>query len=354
MKNYIILLISICTLFSFSYTLGDKPTEDPIGTLKVAYNMDLSPGNVAVSKGGRVFSTVHPLRRGDLQFMEIVGDNEYIPFPNKEMQSTPETISNSNFDSPLGIVFDNRNRLWMVDVGLTTGKARVFSYDINTKKELYRFEIPQEIASKGTFIQDLSIDEDNGFVYLADAMDPGIIVIDIKKGSFRRIVDLPSMGPEDIDMVIDDKVQYFFGEPMRISIDPITISKDRETLYYGAMNGTKWYKLPTKVLREGASDNEIIKQISVVGKKPICDGAATDDEGNHYFTNLQNHSIDVLTKEGEYRTLKKDSLFDWPDNIRIHGDWLYIAANQTHKSSAFTGDKDISEAPFRILKLKFK
>lgn len=359
MKKYSLLLLVLVSLISCNYSNSKKESQNqsepikPIGTLEVVVEMQESPGNAAVSREGRLFTTIHPTRKGNMQVIEIV-DNKHIPFPNHEKQSTATTTSNDKFDTPLGIVFDSKNRLWMVDVGLNIGKTRVFAYDIDTKEELYRFDIPEELAPKTGFVQDLSIDEKNDFVYLADAVNTGIIVIDIKKQTFRRIVDLPSMQYEDIDMVIDNKVQYYLGNPIRISIDPITISKDRETLYYGAMNGTKWYKLPTKSIRDGASDEEIIKQITVMGKKPISDGAATDDDGNHYFTNLQEHSIDKLSKDGTLSTLKKHAFFDWPDSIRIHGDWLYIASNQVHKSKAFTGAEDLAIKPYRILKLKFK
>ena len=57
------------------------------------------------------------------------------------------------------------------------------------------------------------------------------------------------MQSEDIDIVIDGKVQTWMGNPARISVDPITLSADRETLYYGPMNGYTWYQFSS--LRDG-------------------------------------------------------------------------------------------------------
>ncbi|UZO79949.1 hypothetical protein NBT05_13445 [Aquimarina sp. ERC-38] len=356
MKKLITLLLIAPILFSCTtLTKNKKEVNDkPVGTLEVVAEMDINPGNVAVSKEGRVFSSIHPIRSKKLQLIEITGKNAYTPFPNLQIQSTAETKSNDKLDAPLGIIFDNIDRLWVIDAGLNIGKIRLFAYDIHTNKELFRFDIPQELAPKTSFVQDVAVDEKNGFAYLADFGNPGIIVVDINNNTFRKITDLSSMQAEDIDMVIDNKVQYFMGKPARIGINPITLSADRETLYYGAMNGTKWYQLPTQDIRDGKDDSEVTKLISVVNKKPICDGVATDDQGNHYFTNIQNSSIDVLSTDGTLKTLKKDELLDWPDNVRIHEDWLYIAVNQLHKSPAFTGDKDVSETPFRILKIKYR
>ncbi len=358
MKNYSTLLLIAFALFSCNTSNKKesvlKKSEKKIGTLEVVAEMDINPGNVAVSKEGRIFSSIHPLRAKKLQLVEITNKTTYVPFPSLEVQSTLGNKSDDKLDTPLGIIFDNKNRLWVIDAGLNIGKTRLYAYDIDTKKELFQFDIPQEIAPSTSFVQDLAVDEKNSFVYLADFGNPGIIVVNIKKNTFRKIVDLPSMQAENIDMVIDGKVLQFMEKPARIGLNPITLSADRETLYYGAMNGTQWYQLPTSNIRNDDEDSKIIKLISVVGKKPISDGAATDDNDNHYFTNIQNYSIDVLLKNGKLRTLKKDSLLNWSDNVRIHNDWLYIATNQLHKSPAFTGNKDISKVPFRILKLKYK
>ncbi|MGB7328452.1 MAG: L-dopachrome tautomerase-related protein [Rubripirellula sp.] len=350
MRIYLLALIASFALFAVDIQAQEKP----VGTLEVVAEMDVSPGNVAVSKEGRVFSSIHPFRATNLQLVEVTGNNAYLPFPNDQVQSTAKTKSDDKLDTPLGIVFDNRNRLWVLDVGLNIGKTRLFAYDIETRQELYRFDIPLDIAPSTSFVQDLVVDEDNGFVYLADVRCPGIIVVDMNKNTFRMISDLPSMKAEDIDIVIDDHVSMLRGNPARVSLDPITISEDRETLYFGAMNGTKWYQLPTKNIRDGEAHEELIKRISIVGAKPICDGAATDENGNHFFTNVQNYSIDVLSSDGKSSTLVKDPMLDWPDSARIHGDWLYIAANQIHKSPTFTGDKELRTAPFRVLRVKFK
>lgn len=331
-------------------------SEDvPIGTLEIVSEMEFSPGNVAVSEEGRIFSTIHPLRDSAVQLVEITENGVLVPFPNAEMQQgLEEQPSLDKFDTPLGLVFDNRNRLWMVDVGLGFNReARVFAYDIDTREELYRFDVPAEFVSEGSFVQDLVVDEPNGVVYLADTADPGIIIIDMDDGTFRRIVDLPSMASEDIDIVIDGVAQKFAGNPARISINPITLSEDRSTLYYGAMNGRSWYELPTEGILSGQSDEDIIASISRTGPKPVSDGAATDDRGYHYFTNIEDRSIDVLSPEGELATFKQDALFDWPDNVRIQGDWLYVAVNQIYKSPAFAGE-EIGSPPFHILRLKFR
>ncbi|MEI8654129.1 L-dopachrome tautomerase-related protein [Pseudoalteromonas sp. Hal273] len=331
------------------------PKQVEVGTVEVVAELDVSPGNVAVSREGRIFSSLHPFRNPAYQLVEITGKSTYVPFPSEALQSGEALKSDLQLDSPLGVIFDDLDRLWVIDMGFKAGTTKLLAYDINTKKELFRFDISQELApAGGSFVQDLAIDEINGFVYLADVWSSSIIVVDINKGAFNKIKHLPTMQAEDIDIVIGGDVVRLRGEAARINLDPITLSADRETLYYSAVNSRTWYQIPTQNIRDGESEEKIVSLISIVGEKPLSDGAATDDQGNHYFTNIQNSSIDVLTKNGELRTLKKHAFFEWPDSVRVHGDWLYVATNQIHKTPAFHSGKELGKPPFRVLKLKYR
>lgn len=352
---FVALLLFSCDPAAKEELTENAATAEPVistGTLEVVAEMDINPGNVAVSKDGRVFCTIHPLRPQDVQLVEITGKNSFQPFPSADFQSEKNNTTDEQFDTPLGAVVDNNNRLWVIDVGMNLGKARLFAFDINTGEQLMRFDLPEDIAPPTSFVQDLAVDEQNGWVYLADFGDPGIIAVDINNKTFRKFTHQPSMASEDIDLIINLKPQYFLGELARVGINPITLSADRETIYYGAMNGSKWYRLPAALLRNNKSDAELTKAVAIEGLKPISDGAATDARGNHYFTNLSNGSIDVLDPSGTRSTLVKDDRISWPDNVRFGDEnWLYIAVNQLHKTPAFTGGEDEGEAPYYILRV---
>ena len=132
----------------------------------------------------------------------------------------------------------------------------------------------------------------------------------------------------------------------------LRFSEDRNTLFYGAMSGRSWFSVSAKGLRENNADEAIKAGIEKVGPKPISDGVATSSNGEHYFTNLENGSIDVLFND-QLKTLVKDPKIDWPDNVRIGPDnWLYIAINQLHKAPAFTGGEDEATPPYYILRVK--
>jgi DNA-binding beta-propeller fold protein YncE len=346
MKKLFFLIIGLLTMNSIQVS-AQKDAR-----LEVVAELAFRPGNVAVSKDGRVFTTMHPLGASKVQLVEITGKNSFEAFPNAAYQKAGAKASNDKLDTPLGIRIDKNNVLWIVDMGQNLGKTRVFGFDIATKKEVFRFDFPEDIAPKGSFIQDLAVDETNGWIYLADIANPGIVVLDTNTKTTRRFTH-QSVLAEKVDMVIDNQLIYFGGAPASVAVNPITLSADRNTLYFGAMSGTTWYQLPAQLFREGKTDYVIGQAIKVTGPKPVSDGVATDQEGNHYFTNIMHNGIDVLTNKGELKPLIRDTRIDWPDNVALgQNNSIYITVNQLHKSPAFTGSKDQGKAPYFIYRIK--
>jgi hypothetical protein len=84
---------------------------------------------------------------------------------------------------------------------------------------------------RGTFAQDLAVDERNGWIYLADIANPGIITIDLSTTDIRRLGQHPALQSENLDVVIDGKVTYSGGSPAPVAIDLTTLSSDSETLF---------------------------------------------------------------------------------------------------------------------------
>jgi len=352
LKHTTLLLSSLLLLSSCkNETQQEEATKEP-KQLEVVGQFDTRPGNVAVAKDGRVFTTMHLLGKSKVQLVEVKGTQEFEVFPSMEYQKNGAEASLEKLDTPLGIRIDENNVLWIIDIGQNLGTTRLFAFDIATKEEVYRLDLPEEMAPEGSFIQDLAVDESNGWVYLADFTNPGIIAIHTEDNSVRRFGH-PSMNFEDIDMVINEQVVNFGGAPARVAINPITLSDDRETLYYGAMNGTNWYQIPAKLLRDGASDEVLSEAIEITGKKPISDGVATH-QGKHYFTNLPDSGIDVLTENGELLPVIRDAKIDWADNVAIHDGYAYIVVNQLHKTPAFTEGEDLGKPPYFIYKYKLE
>ena len=325
-----------------------------LGRVEGVASLPFRPGNVCVTAKGRVFATSHPLDgENDVQLFEVTGPDRFQAWPSEKFQSPKGRYGENTIDTPLGITKDGRGGLWVVDMGQRIGKTRVWGFDIASGELIKKIDLPASIAPVGSFVQDLAVDRENGWVYLADIANPGILVVELATGAVRRFGGHPSFEPEkDAKMEINGKAIFFGGAPASVGINPITLSADGETLFYGAMSGTSWYGIPARLFRGGASDGVIANSIVRVGDKPVSDGAATDSLGNHFFTNLNQNGIDKLSADGILTPLVRDARFDWPDNVSV-GDagWLYVAVNQLHKAPAFTGAGDEGRPPYRIYRV---
>lgn len=337
----------------------------PAGTLETVADMDINPGNVAGARNGRLFASVHPFRRAQYQLIEITGPkNNYKPFPNTFWHREPNDDNHPNvLIACLGVALDSKARLWVIDNGNHPSKAyppKLVAFDIITGKPVFRYVFDEVTAPPGSFPQDLAVDEENGFVFIADiggVTGPGIIVVDTIRKDAWRYVGHESFYAEDEDLFVEGRTLDALDpdgtrKPARIGLNPITLSADKETLYYGAMNGLSWYSMPAELLRLTAPPDVLYAKIEKAGPKPVSDGAATDAAGNHYFTNLGGNAITVLSRYGVLMDVARDPRLLWPDNISIGDDGaLYIAVNQLHRAPFFNNGEDKGEPPYRIMRL---
>lgn len=365
MKQLLAIAIGVLMLFGCNTNHEKKSainTEANVsvpemGQVEIVAELPFNPGNVAVSSDGRVFASVHQFRNPELKVIEITGKSSFEPFPNKEMHTGENPDSTLN--AVLGIYIDAKDRIWLLDNGSIAEPTRpkLLVYDIESREQLYRYDFPDTIGAPGTLLQDLVVDPRNDVAFIADVggnYNPALVFVDIKKGESRRFEGHISLKPEKVDMVVEEKkIVDNEGKPIRIGVNPITISTSYDTIFYGAMNGTTWYKMPTIHFLNHSSDEQIAASITVAGKKTVSDGAASDAEGNHYFTDVNNNAITYYSVEsGAFGTLVKDDRFIWPDNVRFGDDsWLYVSVNQLNRSPAFNEGKETAQLPYCIYRI---
>lgn len=347
--------------FALALPGGTALSEPTVGTLEVVAELPINPGNLAVTVEGRVFATVHQFRRADAQLVEVLGRDGYRPWPSAEWNgpfgSGPEVLN-----SVLGIAIDRQARLWVLDNGLgePAQPPKLLAFDVNSGGPVFRHDFPPESGPVGSFLNDLAVDDERGFVYIADvggAHEPALVTVDLAAGTSRRFTASTALAAEDVDLVVEGRVIRLPGadgepRPARIAVNPITLSADGETLYFGAMNGETWYQVPARLLREDAPDAEVAAAITKAGPKPVSDGASTDAEGNHYFTDLAHGAISVLRPDGVLETLVSDPRLSWPDALSFgEPGWLYVAVNRLHLAPPLNGGEEGAAPPFPILRV---
>ena len=332
------------------------------GATEVVAELPINPGNVAVTAKGRVFATVHQFRRAGVQLIEVTGPNSYRPWPNTAWNG-PFSSGADVLNSALGIQADRQGRLWVLDNGLgdPPQQPKLVAFSLADGKPVWRYDFPPEVAPLGCFLNDLAVDDQRGFVYIADpggSHEPALVIVDLNNRSARRFTASPALRAEAVDLVVEGRVMTRPDaegkpQPIRVGVNPITLSADGETLYFGAMNGKTWYQVPTRLLRSGADDATIAAAITKAGVKPLSDGAATDAAGNHYFTDLAHNAITVLRPDGRLEVLvEDDERLLWPDALSLaDSGWLYIAVNQLHRAPPLNGGVEGAQLPFRIMRV---
>ena len=119
---WLLLLVVGALLALVRFTLGggermkDRTTYPtlPASALQVVADLPLPPGNLAVSKGGRIFFTFHPEASPAIHVAELV-DGKPVPYPDEAFQKAERATP--HFRTPLAVRIDRQNHLWVLDHG---------------------------------------------------------------------------------------------------------------------------------------------------------------------------------------------------------------------------------------------
>ena len=159
---------------------ADQASAKPsVGQLELVADLDITPGNVTVSRTGRIFASVHGMRRGTAQLIEIFpGKNQWKPFPDAAWNAAPGS-GDDVLNTAHGVAIDNEDRLWVIDHGnwmpdgQPVAQPKLVAYDIGTGKEVFRMDFDEAAAPEGQILQDLAVDGERGFCLRGRLRQPG-------------------------------------------------------------------------------------------------------------------------------------------------------------------------------------
>ena len=324
-------------------------------TFDIVAELDVGLGNIAITPDNRIILSLHQFYEPEFRVVELTEDGTTVPFPNAAWASAPDA-QGIGLQGVLGLRADADGVVWLLDNGIGGAVApRVVAWDTEANA-LYRIiHLPPPVTVESSFANDLAIDSRHGQVIIADtaAESPALIVVDVDTGLARRVLaDHPSMRAEDVDMVVEGAVVAPGGEPARIPINPITIDAESTWVYYGAMNGTALYRIPTAALADPDLDDAALAEtIERYGDKPVSDGITMDDAGNVYITDLGADAIGAVRPDGSYAVLFQDARLSWPDGMSVAPDGsIYVTVNQLHRSAPLAGGEDRSEPPYLLIR----
>lgn len=360
--KFLVCVISVVTIivsFSFcnsnSVVAQDKPADEL--EIVAEFPAEHPPGNIAVTPNGRLIMSQHQFFGAPLRVVEVLEDGSVTPFPNEAWSSEPNS-QGIGLNTVLGLRADENGIVWMLDRSDGEGQpGKIVGWDSENDELFQVIYLPQPIIPASPFLNDLAVDLDRNAIYITDTAsgeDSALIVVDLNTGFSRRVLEGDvSTRPEDIPLIVDERIIRLGDKPARIGANPITIDPNNEWVYYAPMSGTSLYRIATDDLLDvSLTPEELSNRVERYGDKPICDGITVDGAGNVYITAITDNAIGVVDETGEYQTLyQDDKLLSWTDGMAFsNDDYIYVTVSQLQNSPPLNNGNDSSQPPFYLVR----
>jgi hypothetical protein len=292
----------------------------------------------------------------------LIDDNDnLVPYPDASWNAwQPGADVTTAFVNVNAIHRDDGKGLWVIDTGSPIfggdplpGAAKAVRIDLTTNRvdEIYPFG--PRAALPGSYIDDIRFHGDHA--YLTDAGRAGLIVLDLRSGETRRVLDgAPSVtAPTDRPIVMDGEVvRAPDGSPLRVNSDPLEVSPDGRYLYFGSLHGP-WSRIETRLLDDpGISATELAAKVEAWADLPPVGGTTMASDGTLYFTDLADSALKRRSPDGTITTLIQDSRLHWGDAPAIAGGFIWLPVPQIDRLPLFHNGTSRIEWPVRLYRYR--
>ncbi|HZR83522.1 MAG TPA: L-dopachrome tautomerase-related protein [Candidatus Binatia bacterium] len=341
--------------------LEDRWTTDPAlpeSALETVADLPLPPGNVAVSRSGRVFFTFHPEAGPDVKVAELV-DGKPVPYPDAASQKPRD--DGPSFDTPLALRIDAKDRLWVLDYARHgAGAPKLLAFDLATNRLVHEFEFPSDVAGLGSMLNDCQISPDANRIYIADASifrnRGAIVTYDVERRRARRLLEAhPAVQAMPYVTRVRGRDMVVLGVfTVRPNVDSIALDKRGEWLYFAPVTSTLLYRIRARDLDdESLSNDDLSHRIEVFAEKPMSDGITIDAQDQVYLSDMEHDAIHRLDRQGELKTLLKSDRIRWPDGFSFGpGGWLYFTCSSLQEVIFQPRSNVDAHAPYQIFRFK--
>lgn len=211
--------------------------------------------------------------------------------------------------------------LWVVDTGsprfggtIVKNGAKLVRLNPATGAIIRIYPFGPDVAPDGSYIDDIRIN--GAHAYLTDAGKGALLVVDIESGSVRRVLDgnPATMARRDRPIIVDgETVRSSDGSPLRVNVDPLEVSPDGGTLYFGPLEGP-WSQVPTAALDDpSVSPARLAALVKPWADLPPIGGSIMDEHGRLYYSALADDTIYCRMPTGETIKLLTDHRLHWAD-----------------------------------------
>jgi sugar lactone lactonase YvrE len=332
-------------------TIGILPTEKQPELNEVAQFKGAQVTGVTFSDDGRLFANF-PRWRENVPFsvVEVLPDGTSKPYPNEKWNAWNGKPEKNQFTCVQSVLAHNKS-LFVLDPSSpemkgVIGNAKLYQFDLATNKLIKTWEFDKKVAPEKSYLNDLRVDDKTNNIYITDSGLGGIVVLDMKSGKARRLLDKhPSTKSEEITLIIEEEK---FKQD--IHSDGIAISPIDNKLYYHALNGYTLYRVPVKALdKTKRNETQLVKKVENLGVTPAPDGMIFDEEGNLYMADLERNAISYRTPNGDLKILIQDERIKWADSFTIDDKRNLIFTDSLLQKASI--GKPVDDMTFKIYKV---
>lgn len=355
MLKYFILF----TVFAASIIIS----QEKIPLEKVFEDDEYQFVSVAVSKEGRIFIGYPRWNdKHNYSVIELLKDGTVKPYPDAGWNSWQLGEDGRNkWVCTQPVYIDDENYLWVVDpaspkmkgVYNNSHKAVKFNLAGNTIERIYYFE---GIADSDSYLNDIRVDNSEGFAYITNSSTGGIVVLNLATGEGREVLKQHRSTLADSSYVfeVDGKRLLDSAGSVRMNSDGIAISPDESVLYFKPLTDDHLYKVETSYLRTAAPE-VIAANTNYLGRVSTTDGMIMDKSGNLYLGDIETNTIYQYNPATGQKTplILNNPLLSWPDTYSISTDgYMYVTCSHIHQMPKYNNGVDLRTTPYTLYRFK--
>jgi sugar lactone lactonase YvrE len=322
--------------------------------LAAAYRLHNIVTGVTTTADGRVFALFSHLNEGpDAHIVELAKDGSSKLYPNAAWNSwKPGDDPAHAFVAVNALRMGPDGSLWIVDTGtrglgtpVIDGGAKVVAIDVQ-KNAVRRVYSLRTVATGLSYVDDIRFHGDNA--YLTDAGVPGIIVLNLRTGKARRVLDHDPSTTAHRPLRVSGAVLLNEGKEMYIHADQLEVSPDGKWFYYQPACGPM-FRIETRYLdMPKLSAKEVSRHAQLWAETPSTGGTVIDADGNIYLSDLNTRTIYKFTPDGKKTVLLHDERLDWVDAMWIDRQGnLWMPAAQIDQMAVF--QKGVSRVKYPVV-----
>ena len=346
------------------------PTVEDSRLVHVAASNRLING-VTTTPEGRMFAS-HPQVEGPGAQVSEYKNGEWVPYPNLEFNLwKPDGDKTKTLMKVNSLRVGMDGDLWVVDAGgmrvgykAVPGAAKIVRIDTKTNTVKRVYAPPASLLHEYSYLNDMRINGRFAYISDCDGINPGILVLNIETGEFRRVLDSHPltiarfpMYSEGRKIVLPEPIPAWWGgvtNEKMVNVDQVEVSPDGEWLYFAPIGGPL-ARVRTRLIEDpSVSATTLYNSVEKLNDTWTAAGSAIDDTGTIYLSQVNTKSVMTIAADGTVSRLISDPRLKWVDAMWVdNAGFLYMPAAQLDKTGANLGGKPAQiEYPMHVWKMQ--